>query len=109
MVCDNTQRHICLMVLLIFCMRKLAHPVQKRFVGVNGKQGVNALNHHSQTLQPHARINILMLQLCIMAMSVIIKLGKYIVPYLNIAVAVAAHRTSGFSAAKGLASVVIYL
>ena len=44
-----------------------------------------------------------------MAMSVIIKLGKYIVPYLNIAVAVAAHRASGLSAAKGLASVVIYL
>ena len=109
MVCNNAQGHICLVVLLIFCMRKLADPVQKRLVGVNGEQGVNALNHHSQTLQAHARINILMLQLCIMTMSVIVELGKYIVPYLNIAVAVTAHRTSGFSAAKCLASVVIYL
>ena len=97
------------MVFLVFGVGQFTYPVKKGLVGIHGKQGIHALDHNSKALQPHARINILMLQFRVMTMSVIIKLGKYIVPYLNIAVAVAAHRTSGLSAAKGLASVVIYL
>lgn len=44
-----------------------------------------------------------------MTMSVIIKLGKYIVPYLNITVALAAHRAVRAAAAVLFPSVIVYL
>ena len=42
-------------------------------------------------------------------MAVIVKLAEYVVPNLDIAVALAAYGTSGFSAAELLASVIVDL
>ena len=105
----DAQGYVGLMILLVFRVRQLADAVQQRLVRVHGKQGVHPLNHHRQTFQAHAGVDIFVLQLRVMALAVVVELGKYVVPHLNVTVAVAAHRTSGLAAAVLLASVVVYL
>ena len=60
-----------------------------------------------QTFQPHAGIYVLLIQLGIMAVSVILKLGEYVVPYFHITIAFAAYGTARLAAAIFSPSVII--
>ena len=50
-----------------------------------------------------------MLQLGVIAVTVVVKLGEYIVPYLHVTVTLAAYRTSRFAAAVFLTAVIVDL
>ena len=107
MVCDDTDRHVGIIFFSILGIRKTAHMLSELFDRINVEHGVYILHDTGKTLQPHAGINVLLLQLGIIVVSVVIELRKYVVPDLHIPVAVTAHRTIRLSAAIGLASVII--
>ena len=108
MVRHDADGNIPLMLFLISLARQLADPVPERLDGVHVKDGIHILHHRGKTLQAHARIDVFLDQIGIMAVSVVIELGEHVVPYLDIAVTVAAHRTAGLSAAVLLAAVIIH-
>ena len=77
--------------------------------GVHVEQGVHPLAHAGQPLQAHAGVNILLLQLGVVALAVVVKLGEDVVPHLHIPVAVTAHRAARLAAAVLGAPVVVDL
>ena len=97
------------MVFVIFLSRDLADLIPQSLNGIHVKDGIHILHHHGQTLQTHAGVDVFLGQLRIVALSVVVKLGKYIVPDFDIAVAVTAHRAVRLSAAVLFAPVVIDL
>ena len=109
MVRDDTQGHIGLIVLPVFCLRDAAHMVSQSLDRIDIEHGVHALHDTGQALQPHAGIYILLLQLCIVIVAVIVELGKYIVPDLHIAVTFTSHRTIRTATAIFRSPVIIYL
>ena len=109
MVGNQTDGNVLRLVLLIFRMGELADLVPEGAHSIHVKDGIHILHHAGQTLQAHAGVDVLLLQLGIMVMAVVVKLGKYVVPDLHVAVAVAAYGTAGLAAAVLLASVVVHL
>ena len=105
----DTDGNIPLMLFLISFACQLADPVSQRLNGIHVKNGIHILHHRSQTLQAHARIDVLLDQVGIMAVAVIVELGEHVVPHFDVTVAVTAHRTAGLSAAVLLAAVIVYL
>ncbi len=87
----------------------LADPVGDVHDGVHVEEGVHVLTHHGQTLQAHAGVDVLLLELGVMALTVVVELGKDHVPDFHIAVAVAAHGAAGLAAAVLLAPVIVDL
>ena len=77
--------------------------------GVYVKQGGHALAHAGQTLQAHAGVDVLLLELGVVVLAVVVKLGEHHVPDLDIPVAVTAHGAAGLAAAPLLAAVVVNL
>ena len=77
--------------------------------GVNLKDIVNALHNTSKSFKSHTGIYILLSELCIVAVSVIVKLREYVVPDLHVSVALTAGLTFGRAAAVLFASVKVYL
>ena len=67
--------------------------------GVHLKHVIHTLHHAGKTVQPHARIDILVRQLFVNAVSFVVELGKDIVPNLHEAVAIAAGAAIGGAAA----------
>ena len=61
MVSDDTQGNIFLIVYLILGVCQGTNLIQKCLVGIYGKQGIHILNNHSQTLQAHTGIDVLLL------------------------------------------------
>ena len=109
MVCNNTKGDICPGISKILRVGQGAHLIQKRLVGIHRKQGIHVLNNNCQTLQSHTGINILMGKLGIIPLAVTLKLGEYVVPYLNVAVALTAYSTIRLTAAVLLTAVIIDL
>ena len=109
MICHNTKRYVCVVILLVFLSCQSAYTVQKSLVRVNCEKRIHILHNNSQTLQAHARIDIFVFQLCVISVSVVIKLGEHVVPHLDVAVALAAYCTSRLSAAIFLAAVIVNL
>ena len=109
MVRHDADGNVPFVFFLIGLARQLADPVSERLNGVHVKNGIHILHHRGQTLQTHARIDVLLDQVSVVAVSVIVELGEHVVPHLDITVAVAAHRTAGLSAAVLLAAVIVYL
>ena len=107
MIGDQTDGNILLIVLLILCMSHLADAVTDCLHGINIKDRIHILYNNSETFQTHSGIDILILEFLVAAMSVSVKLGKYIVPYLHETVTVAANLTIRFATAVLLSSVVI--
>ena len=64
-------------------------------------------HHAGQTLQAHAGVDVLLLQLGVVAVAVVVELGEDVVPDLHIAVAVAADGAAGLAAAVLRAAVVV--
>ena len=93
MICNKADGYILVFLLAISHPCYFTNPVTDSLHGINIKDGIHILNHHSQTLQPHTGINILILQLGIVTLPVSIVLGEYVVPYLHETIAFTAYLT----------------
>ena len=106
---DNAQGNISLVAVAVVLAGDLGNLVGDVAHGVNVEQGANALYHARQTLQTHAGVDVLLLQLRVVAVAVVVELGEYVVPYLHVAVTVAADGAAGLAAAVLGAAVVVDL
>ena len=109
MVGDDAERHVGLVGLFIVCAGDLGDLVRDVHDGVDIEQGRDVLAHAGKALEAHAGVDILLLELGIIAVAVVIELGEDDVPDLDIAVTVAADGAAGLAAAVLLATVVIDL
>ena len=109
MIRDNTDRYISIILFLIFHAGNLTYSGAQRQYRVHIKDRIHILYCRRQTLQTHAGINILLDKLCIIALTVIVKLRKHVIPDLHITVTVAAYRTPWFATAVFLPTVIIDL
>ena len=109
MVCDQADGNVVLMMYPIRFAGNPTYQVTKRTDGIYIENGIYVLDNNSQTLKTHTGINILLFQSCIIAVSVILKLGKYVVPYFHVAVAVTAYCTSRLAAAIFFSTVIVNL
>ena len=107
MVCDHTQRHIGLGALAVGSAGDRGHMVSNVHDRIHVKQAVHILTDHRQPLQAHTGVDILLDQLCIVAVAVIIELGEHIVPDFHVPIAVTAHSTIRLAAAVLLAPVIV--
>ena len=80
MVCDDTDGNIRLLILFVSHARNPAYMVTERFHCINIKNGIHVLYNTCQTLQSHSGIDILLFQFAVIAVSVVVKLGEYVVP-----------------------------
>ena len=106
---DNAQGNIGLIAVAVVLAGDLGHLVGDVAHGVNVEQRANTLYHARQTLQTHAGVDVLLLQLRVVAVAVVVELGEYVVPYLHVAVTVAADGAAGLAAAVLGAAVVVDL
>ena len=109
MIRDQTDGYIFIIILLIFTACKFAYLVTQGAHRIHIKDGVHILYNRRQTLQSHTGVNVFLSQFCIIVITVIIKLSKYVVPDFHITVAVAANGTIRLFAAVLLSPVIIYL
>ena len=107
MIGNETDGYIIHSVNLITFSRHLADFIPDSLHRINIKYRIHILHHNCQTLQSHASINILLGKLRVSTLSVTLKLGKYVIPYLHKAVAVTSHLTVRLSAAVFFTSVVV--
>ena len=106
---DDPQGHIPLFRLAVVSAGELGHLVGDVHHGVHVEQALHILAHAGQTLQPHAGVDVLLLQLGIVALAVVVELGEHVVPDFNVPVAVAAHGAPGLAAAVLGAAVIVDL
>ena len=109
MVGDQTDGYVFCIILLIFYICKFTDFVAKCLKCIYIKNRIYILDNNSQTLQSHTGINVLLLQLSVISFSVVLKLGKYVVPYFHVTVALTSDRTSRFAAAVFLTAVIVDL
>ena len=81
----------------------------QRLDRIHIKNRIHILHDGCKTLQPHAGVNILLFQFAVIAVAVIVKLGKYVVPDLHITVTLAAYCTVRLATAVLLPAVIIDL
>ena len=98
MVGDNTDRNIVLCIVTVGLTRNFANLVDNLADGINLKHIVNALHNASKTLKTHTCIYILLGKLGVVAVSVVVKLRKYVVPNFHKSVAIASGLTVGRAA-----------
>ena len=108
MICNDADRDIIVVLFPVFFFRKAAYVITKRFNRINIKNRIYILHNRRQTFQSHSRINILLLQLTVIAVSVIVKLCKYIIPNFHVTVALAAYCTIRTSTAVFFSPVIIH-
>ena len=77
--------------------------------GIDIEEAVYILAHAGQTLQAHAGVDVLLLELGVVVVAVVVELGEHVVPDLDIAVAVAADGAAGLAAAVLGAAVIVDL
>ena len=109
MVCDDADGNIRFFIFLIDYTCQTAHVVTERFHRIDIKDGIHVLYSRSKTLQSHSGIDILLLQLTVIAVAVIIKLGEDIVPDFHVTVTLATYSTVWPAAAVLLATVIVNL
>ena len=107
MVCDQTDGNVVLMMYPIRFAGNLTYQVTKGTDGIYIENGIYVLDNNCQTLQTHTCINVLLFQCCIISVSIVLKLGKYVVPYFHVTVAVTAYCTARFPAAVLLSTVIV--
>ena len=105
MVRNNLQGNISLLAGTISHTRNLGSVLNNREQQISLKVVPYSLNHRSNTLQSHTSINILVLQIVVLAIFSSIILGKYIVPDFQIAVAVTAYTAGRAAAASFLTQI----
>ena len=109
MVRDQTDGYVFCIILLIFYICKFTHFVAKCLQSIYIKNRINILNNNGQTFQPHTSIDVLLLQLAIIAFSVVLKLGEHVIPYFHVTVALTSDGTSRFAAAVFFTAVIVNL
>ena len=109
MVGNNPEGYIGLMALAIGSAGDGGDMVGDVHNRVHIEQAVHVLAHHSQTLQAHAGVDVLLHQLGVVAVAVVVKLGEHIVPHFHVTVAVAAYGAVRLAAAVLLPPVVVDL
>ena len=97
------------MALAVVSTGQLADLMSDVHNGIDIKEGVNSLADDCQTLKTHAGVDILLLELGIVTLAVIIKLGEDVVPDFHVTVAVTADGAAGLAAAVLRAAVIVYL
>ena len=95
MVCDDTDGDVGLVFFAVLAACQRADFISERADRVHVKEGCDVLHGDRQTLQAHARIDILVLELRVIAVSVVVELGEYDVPDFHESVAFAAHDVLG--------------
>ena len=106
---DDAQGHVRLVAVTIVRTGDLADLVGDVHNGVHIEERIHALADNGQTLKAHAGVDVLLNEVRVVAVAVVVKLGKDVVPDLHIAVAVAAGRAVRLAAAVFLAAVKIDL
>ena len=106
---DNAQAHVPLVALAVVGAGQLADLVGDVHHRVHVEQAGHVLAHTGQALQTHAGVDVLLLQLGVVVVAVVVELGEHVVPYLDIAVAVTAHGTTGLAAAVLRSAVIVDL
>ena len=106
---DDTQAHVGLVALAVVGAGDLADLVGDVHDRVHVEQGVHVLHHAGQTLQAHAGVDVLLLELGVVVLAVVVELGEHVVPDLDVAVAVAADGAVGLAAAVLGAAVIVHL
>ena len=109
MVCDQTDGYVIVIVLFVFFSRDLTYQVTQCADGIYIKDRIYILYNNCQTFQTHTCINVLLFQCCIISVSIVLKLGKYVVPYFHVTVAVTAYCTSRLAAAIFFSTVIVNL
>ena len=109
MVGDQTDRDVFYIILMIFTVCKLTYFISQCTNRIYIENGIYVLNNACQTLQTHTGIDILLYQLRVVVVSVIIELGKYVVPDLHITVTVTSYGTARFAAAVFFTTVIVNL
>ena len=89
MVGCNAQRNVLLCVGFIFNAGDIAYMLHDIFYGINLKEVVNPLHYASKTFKSHTGVYIFLFKLGIIAVAVVVKLGKYVVPNFHKTVAIA--------------------
>ena len=109
MVCNHTDRYVCLVVCTISNSCNFTDLIADRFDRIYVEDRIYFLYNDCKTFQSHTGINIFLNQLGIMSFSIIFKLSKYVVPYLHETVTVTAYLTVRLAAAILKSSVIVYL
>ena len=109
MIRDQTDGNILYIIYMISCIGKFTDFITKCLNGIYIKNRIYILNNGCQTLQSHTCVNVLILKLCIVTLSIIIKLGKYIIPNLHITIAVTAYCTIRLSTSVFFTTIIINL
>ena len=107
MVCDQTDGYVIIIILLVFFSGDLTYQVTQCADSIYIEDGIYVLHNNCQTFQTHTCINVLLFQCCIISVSIVLKLGKYVVPYFHVTVAVTAYCTARFPAAVFLSTVIV--
>ena len=108
-VCDQTNGNIVLLIDMIRMFCDLGNLFAECTYGIYIKNRIYILNSNSQTLQTHTGIDVLMFEFCVISVSIVVKLCKYIIPDFHITVTFAAYGTSRLTTAVFLAAVIINL
>ena len=106
---DDPQGHVLLRGLAVVGVGDLRHLIGDVHDGVHIEEGGHVLAHAGQPLQAHAGVDVLLLELGVVALPVVVELGEHHVPHLDIAVAVAAHGAARLAAAVLGAAVIVDL
>ena len=106
---NDAQGDVRLMAVAIVRAGDLADLVGDVHHRIHVKQGVHALTDDRQTLQAHAGVDVFLREIGIVAVAVVVELGKDVVPDLHIPVAVAARCTVRLAAAVFLPAVKVDL
>ena len=106
---DNAQRDVDLLILVILDASDALDVLHDVADGIDLEQRANALYNTSQTLQTHTGIDVLLLELGVVAVAVVVELREYVIPDFHVAVAVTANRAVGLVAAILFAAIVVDL
>ena len=109
MVCNNTQRNICLMIYSVLLAGEVTYMISQCFHCINIKHGIYILYDTGKTLKSHTCINVLLDQVCIVAVSVIVELAEYVIPDLHVTVTLTPYCTSRFSTSVFFSTVIVNL
>ncbi len=107
MVNNYTDRNILFGIFAVFYTCQITYRITQCCKCINAEYRVHILNNYSQTFQTHTSIDVFIFKFYIITLAVCIELGKYVVPYFHVAVAVAANGTSRFAAAVFFTTVII--
>ena len=109
MVGDNADGNVILFVVAVLLAGDSADLADNLLNGVNLEHIVNALHYASKTLKTHTGVDVLLCELGVVAVTVVVELGEYVVPDLHIAVAFAAGLAVGRATAVLFAAVEVDL